>query len=40
MDDDEEEEEDVMISSAGATNTLSHGGRRDSLVELIAISDI
>ena len=40
MDDNEEEEEDVMITSAGATNTLSHRGRRDSLVELIAISDI
>ena len=40
VDDDEEKEDDVMISSAGATNTLSHGGRRDSLVELIAISDI
>ena len=34
--DEEEEREENMLSTAGATNTISHGGRRESLVELIA----
>ena len=32
----DEERKHITISTAGATNTISHGGRRDSLVELIA----
>ena len=35
-----EEEEEVTMSTAGATNTITYGGRRDSLVELIANADI
>ena len=34
--DEEEAKEEVILSTAGATNTISHGGRRESLVELIA----
>ena len=36
----DEEREEVTISTAGVTNTISYGGRRDSLVELIAIADL
>ena len=35
---DEDKERDVTISTAGKTNTFSNGGRRESLVELIAES--
>ena len=34
--DEDEEREEVTASTAGATNIISHGGRRESLVELIA----
>ena len=34
--DEEEEREEVTSLTAGATDTISHGGRRESLVELIA----
>ena len=37
---DDEEREEVTISTAGATNTISNGGRRESLVELIANADL
>ena len=37
--DEDEESEDVTISTARATNTISYGGRRESLVELIAAHD-
>ena len=33
---DEEEEREVTMSTAGATNTISYEGRKESLVELIA----
>ena len=33
---DEDEEREVTISTAGATNTISYEGRKESLVELIA----
>ena len=33
---DEEEREEVILFTGGATNTISNGGRRESLVELIA----
>ena len=33
---DEEEREEVTSFTAGATKTISQGGRRESLVELIA----
>ena len=36
----DEEREEVTISTAGDTDTISYGGRRDSLVELIANADI
>ena len=36
----DEEREEVTISTAGATNTISYGGRRESLVELIANADL
>ena len=39
-DEDEEREDSITISTAGATNTISNGGRRDSLVELIANTDL
>ena len=34
--DEEKEREEVMSLTAGATNTISRGGRRESVVELIA----
>ena len=34
--DEDEQREEVTASIAGAINTISHGGRRESLVELIA----
>ena len=36
----DEEREEVTISTAGATNTISNGERRESLVELIANADL
>ena len=37
--DEDEERELVIISTVGTTNTISRGGRRESLVELIADND-
>ena len=34
--DEDEEKEKTILSTIGATNNISHGGRRESLVELIA----
>ena len=34
--DEDEEREEVTMSTTGATNTISYGGRRESLVEMIA----
>ena len=39
-DEDEEREDNITKSTAGATNTISYGGRRESLVELIANADL
>ena len=39
-DEDEEREDNITKSTAGATNTISYGGRRESLVELIANANL